>query len=278
MSMTVETGDLSPRQRRLEEVIAAYLAAAEKGRTPDRADLLAKNPDLAADLRAFFEDHDRVRQVAGPMRALAGSVLPGPVDLPRVRYLGDYELLEEVARGGMGVVFRARQSSLNRIVALKMIRDGELATREDVHRFRAEAEAAANLDHPNIVPIYEVGEWRAGDVGPPVQYFSMKLVEGTSLAARLASRGSRSPLGSVGRPACLASSIHGRLPTGKRLCLHKLVNVPPRCPAHVRPIHPTISRHQGNSADGLVHRGKEVGAGTGQMPDRRQGPGSTALP
>jgi eukaryotic-like serine/threonine-protein kinase len=193
MSMTVETGDLSPRQRRLEEVIAAYLAAAEKGKPPDRADLLARNPDLAADLRAFFEDHDRVRQVAGPMRALAGSVLPGPVDLPRVRYLGDYELLEEVARGGMGVVFRARQSSLNRIVALKMIRDGELATREDVHRFRAEAEAAANLDHPNIVPIYEVGEWRAGDVGPPVQYFSMKLIEGESLAAHLASLGPRPP-------------------------------------------------------------------------------------
>lgn len=192
----------SLQQERLNRLISDYLNATEKTRASKRAEILAKNPDLGGQLMQFFACHDQISKPAaseqpagdaGPSEAT--TLGPNTADghaldtsahsemrLPAgaaVGRFGDYELISEIARGGMGVVYKARQVSLNRIVALKMVLAGQLATQEDVRRFHAEAEAAANLDHPGIVPVFEVGEQQGQ------HYFSMGYVEGPSLAQRL---------------------------------------------------------------------------------------------
>ena len=185
------------REQRLQEILAAYMQDVEAGKNPDREKLLSQHPDLAEDLRSFLAENDKMRRLVdqadaatlAPTPGLQGEEVSPPVaapDVPEVgttiRYFGDYELLEEIARGGMGVVYKAKQTSLNRLVAVKMILGGSFAGDLTVERFRREAEAAANLDHPNIVPIYEVGEHQGQ------QYFSMKLIVGPSLAQRLKGR------------------------------------------------------------------------------------------
>ena len=183
--------DSNPLSRQIDAAIAEYLEAIERGARLDREEFLARHVDIAAELREFLVDYSALKQEAP--HPVSGSGSEQTADLNRgnrpaatngaaldvLRYFGDYELVEEIARGGMGVVYKARQVTLNRTVAVKMILAGQLASQAEVDRFYAEARAAATLDHPNIVPIFEVGQHQQQ------HYFSMGYVAGESLAQRL---------------------------------------------------------------------------------------------
>jgi serine/threonine protein kinase len=130
-----------------------------------------EKPTLDAPTPGFSPEFSDDTQDFAPDQSV-GSSLPSGT---HIRYFGDYELERVLGEGGMGVVYMARQLSLNRPVALKMIKAARFASTDDVRRFHNEAEAVARLDHPNIVPIFEVGQFE------DQHYFSMKLAGGRVL-------------------------------------------------------------------------------------------------
>jgi eukaryotic-like serine/threonine-protein kinase len=175
----------------LQELLALEIELRrERGDAPEPAEYQGRFPaDTSAVSLAF-----------SAMDTLKTPVQSRVWEAPRPQF-GDYELIEEIARGGMGVVYRARQLRLNRVVALKMILSGQFASEGERKRFLLEAELAANLDHPNIVPIYEVGAHEGR------LYFAMKLVNGGSLA-REVSRLCDDPRETARLLATVARAIH----------------------------------------------------------------------
>ena len=177
----------------LEAAIAEFLQAEANGHPSDRAALLARYEAVRDELAQFFADHDRMQRISAPLRGLSsnarrlssedptqdGQTLSGQLarhDSVQAERVAKYQIECELGRGGMGVVYKARDTELNRTVALKMVSSGRFAAADDLERFRGEARLAAGLTHSGIVPIYEAGEWQG------LPFFAMGLVEGVSLA------------------------------------------------------------------------------------------------
>jgi serine/threonine-protein kinase len=179
-----DNGPSSDHDEHLAELLAQLADRAQQGEVVDIDEVTRQYPELAAELRELWGAvmlADAVGTQAAASQAESIRVADEPshaLELPC--QLGDYELLEELGRGGMGVVYRARQKSLSREVAVKLILRGKLASETERRRFRAEAEAAAGLDHPGIVPVYEVAEVEGQLL------FSMQYVSGQTLSQRLA--------------------------------------------------------------------------------------------
>ncbi len=176
---------VTSRDERLAELLIFLTDELRAGRAPDIERLAAEHAELSQELRELWT---AVRVAEGVAAEVADSTAAFATDgsfsaaqphgdFPR--QFGDFELLEELGRGGMGIVYKALQPSLGRTVALKMILRGDLASAADIARFHSEAASAARLQHPSIVPVYEVGE----QDGRP--YFAMKCIEGTTLGRRL---------------------------------------------------------------------------------------------
>ena len=179
-------GSVSPKETELAELISQLVDRIQGGEQLEFETICAQFPQYQEDLREIWGTLIVTDAVAAGVRSSTtsdGDPLDGnwiTRSIPSLPFrFGDYQLLEVIGRGGMGVVYRARQLSLNRVVAVKMIRENRPLDPENRGRFLAEAEANARLVHPAIVPVFEVGEF----AGHP--FFSMQFVRGETLAARL---------------------------------------------------------------------------------------------
>src|SRR5205807_1226862 len=181
------------RERRLNDILLAYLEAVEAGHVPDRRQLLALYPEFATELSEFFDGRDQVEVMSAPLRDFSKSgMIRAALEIvkdappssssgqtPELGQLGDYQLIREVGRGGMGIVYEAHQISLNRRVALKVLPFAAALDPKQLQRFKNEAQAAAQLHHNFIVPVYAVGYERG------IHYYAMQFIEGQSLAAMI---------------------------------------------------------------------------------------------
>ena len=180
-----EARDEAAREEALANLVGQLVDRMQRKESVDFESVCREYPTLAGDLREVWGALIITDAVAASSRTHSVDTLKATdknhsFRVPGFPYqLGDYELLEEVGRGGMGVVYRAQQTSLNRVVAIKMIEENRPSSSENRQRFLAEAEASARLEHPGIVTVYEVNEFE----GHP--YFSMQLVNGKTLAERL---------------------------------------------------------------------------------------------
>ena len=192
---------------RVASVLAAYLAELEAGRQPSREELLENHPEIALTLADWFDVVEFVHLAAESVY----SSRPRPPDedpLPADTTLGEYRLVREIGRGGMGIVYEAEQVSLGRRVALKVLSGTAALDPLKLQRFRVETQAVAQLNHPHIVPIFAVGSERG------THYFAMQYVEGTTLAEVINQqrRFGRAPAGEV--EVGSASSVARATPPG----------------------------------------------------------------
>ena len=164
------------------ELAEEFLERYRKGERPALKDYIDRNPELAGEIREVFPAMAMMENIAIRDDSLAGEETDATCGVevargPRLEQLGDYRIIREIGRGGMGVVYEAEQVSLGRRVALKVLPWRSARDRTTLQRFRREARASARLHHTNIVPVFEVGQ------DGEVSYYAMQFIQGQSLDA-----------------------------------------------------------------------------------------------
>ena len=213
--------------RRLARALEEYLAAQEAGHKPGRQDFVARHPDIAGPLGECLDGLEFVQAATPQLQPPMPNAPASAAEVAAGTSLGDYRILREVGRGGMGIVFEADQGSLGRRVALKVLPFAAALDARQLQRFKNEAQAAAQLHHQHIVPVYAVGCERG------VHYYAMQFIEGQTLAAwiqdrrRLAGRDDReaTATGQLPVPTKQADNREDHRPSGETSPSHPLSSI-----------------------------------------------------